>query len=55
MPADLSFHSATPLAAYVEIYGLGLDGGNRSRYQVRYSFAPLRSTFARCSAGRRGP
>jgi len=55
MPADLSFHSATPLAAYVEIYGLGLDGGNRSRYQVRYSFAPLRSTFARLFGGSARP
>jgi len=55
MPADLSFHSGTPLAAYVEIYGLGLDGGNRSRYQVRYSFAPLRSTFARLFGGSARP
>jgi hypothetical protein len=55
MPADLSFHSGTPLAAYVEVYGLGIDGGNRSRYQVRYRFAPLRSTFARLFGGSARP
>jgi len=55
MPADLSFRAGTPLAAYVEIYGLGLDGGNRSRYQVRYSFAPLRSTLARLFGGSARP
>lgn len=55
MPADLSFHSGVPLAAYVEVYGLGLDTGNRSRYLVRYSFAPLRSTFARLFAASARP
>ena len=55
MPADLSFRAGTPLAAYVEVYGLGLDPTNRSRYQVRYSFAPLRSTFARLFGGSARP
>jgi len=55
MPADLSFRAGTPLAAYVEVYGLGLDPSNRSRYQVRYSFAPLRSTFARLFGGSARP
>ncbi len=55
MPADLSFRAGTPLAAYVEVYGLGLDRSNRSRYQVRYSFAPLRSTFARLFGGSARP
>ena len=55
MPADLSFHSGVPLAAYVEVYGLGLDAGNRSRYLVRYSFAPLRSTFAQLFAASARP
>lgn len=47
MPADLSFRSGAPLAAYVEVYGLGLDRGNRSHYQVRYTFAPIQSALAR--------
>jgi len=47
MPADLSFRAGFPLAAYLEVYGLGLDRGNRARYQVRYTFAPLKSAFAR--------
>ena len=51
MPADLSFHAGSPLATYVEIYGLGLDGGNHARYRVRYTFAPLKSTFARMFGG----
>ena len=55
MPADLSFAAGTPLAAYVEVYGLGLDGTNRSRYQVRYTFAPLRSAFARLFGGAARP
>ena len=55
MPVDLSFRAGTPLAAYVEVYGLGLDPSNRSRYQVRYSFAPLRSTFARLFGGSARP
>jgi hypothetical protein len=51
MPADLSFHTGSPLATYLEVYGLGLDGGNRARYRVRYTFAPLKSTFARMFGG----
>ena len=54
MPADLSFRSGVPLAAYLEIYGLGLDRGNRARYQVRYTFAPLKSAFARLFGGSGG-
>ena len=55
MPADLSFRAGTPLAAYLEVYGLGLDRDNRSRYQVRYTFAPLKSTFARLFGGSARP
>ena len=51
MPADLSFHAGSPLAAYLELYGLGTGGDNRSRYRVRYTFAPLKSTFARMFGG----
>ena len=47
MPADLSFRAGVPLAAYLEIYGLGVDRGNRARYRVRYSFAPVKSAFSR--------
>ncbi len=54
MPADLSFRSGVPLAAYLEIYGLGLERDNRARYQVRYTFAPLKSTFARLFGGSGG-
>jgi len=54
MPADLSFRSGVPLAAYLEIYGLGLERGDRARYQVRYTFAPLKSTFARLFGGSGG-
>jgi len=55
MPADLAFHSGVPLAAYVEVYGLGLDRGNRARYRVQYTFAPLKSTFARMFGGSARP
>jgi hypothetical protein len=47
MPTDLAFRSGAPLAAYVEVYGLGQGRGNRSHYQVRYSFAPIQSALAR--------
>lgn len=47
MPADLAFRTSVPLAAYLEVYGLGVDGGSRARYQVRYTFAPRTSTFAK--------
>jgi len=55
MPVDLSFRSGVPLASYLEIYGLGLDQGNRARYQVRYTFAPLKSAFARLFGGSTRP
>jgi hypothetical protein len=46
MPVDLSFRAGEPIAAYLEVYGLGLER-DRARYQVRYTFAPLESAFAR--------
>jgi hypothetical protein len=55
MPVDLSFRSGVPLASYLEIYGLGLDRGNRARYQVRYTFAPLKSAFAKLFGGSTRP
>ena len=55
MPADLSFRAGVPLAAYLEIYGLGLDRGNRARYRVRYTFTPLKSAFARVFGGSTRP
>jgi len=54
MPEDLSFHTGTPLAAYVEIYGLGWTAAIGPAIRCVTGFAPLRSTFARCSAERRG-
>ncbi|HTI06166.1 MAG TPA: GWxTD domain-containing protein [Gemmatimonadales bacterium] len=47
MPADLTYSAGTPLAAYLEIYGLAADANNRARFHVRYSFAPVRSALAR--------
>ncbi|HEV8305873.1 MAG TPA: hypothetical protein VGQ25_12975 [Gemmatimonadales bacterium] len=47
MPADLAYPANTPLAAYVEVYGLTTDRDGRSRYRVRYSFAPLPSGLGR--------
>ena len=55
MPADLGFRGGTPLAAYVEVYGLGLDATNRAHYQVRYTFAPIKSAFARLFGGSARP
>ena len=55
MPVDLSFRSGVPLASYLEIYGLGLDRGNRARYQVQYTFAPLKSAFAKLFGGSTRP
>ena len=58
MPADLAFPTGTPIAAYVEVYGLGLDRGARgarARYRVRYTFAPLQSAFARLFGGSARP
>ena len=43
MPVDLVYSAGTPLASYVEIYGLTPDRSGRSRYHVRYSFEPVRS------------
>jgi hypothetical protein len=42
MPVDLVYRAGAPLASYVEIYGLTIDGG-RSHYHLRYEFAPVRS------------
>ncbi len=47
MPADLVYRAGTPLASYVEIYGLTADRSSRTHYRLRYSFAPLRSLPAR--------
>jgi len=43
MPVDLEYPAAAPLASYVEIYGLTADRDGRSRYHVRYAFAPVQS------------
>jgi hypothetical protein len=43
MPVDLVYPAGTPLASYVEIYGLTPNRSGRSQYQVRYSFAPAQS------------
>ena len=43
MPVDLDYPAGTPLASYVEIYGLTPDRNGRSHYNVRYSFEPVRS------------
>ncbi|OLC43893.1 MAG: hypothetical protein AUH75_02110 [Gemmatimonadetes bacterium 13_1_40CM_4_65_7] len=55
MPADLSYPAGTPLAAYMEIYGLATDPTSRSRYHLRYSFEPVRSVFARLFGGTARP
>ena len=47
MPADLVYPAGTPLAAYVEAYGLTTDRDGRSHYRVRYSFVPIRSALRR--------
>lgn len=41
MPADLQYPTGTPLAAYMEIYGLATDPTGRSHYHLRYSFEPM--------------
>jgi hypothetical protein len=51
MPADLAFRAGTPLAAYVEIYGLQADQDGRSHYRVRYTFEPVRSAVAKFLLG----
>ncbi|HWC72325.1 MAG TPA: hypothetical protein VG454_00210, partial [Gemmatimonadales bacterium] len=43
MPIDLVYPTATPLASYVEIYGLTPDRDGRSHYHVRYAFTPVQS------------
>ena len=53
MPADLVYPVDTPLAAYVEVYGLTADQGGRSQYRVRYEFEPVRSLPARLLSGGR--
>jgi len=55
MPADLSYPAGTPLAAYLEIYGLATDPTSRSHYHLRYSFEPVRSVFARLLGGAARP
>ena len=55
MPADLSYPAGTPLAAYLEIYGLATDPTSRSHYHLRYSFEPVRSVFARLFGGAARP
>ena len=47
MPADRVYAGGTPLADYVEIYGLTVDRGGRAQYRLRYSFEPVRSFPAR--------
>lgn len=53
MPADLVYSAGTPLAAYVEAYGLSADPTGRSQYRVRYEFEPVRSFAARLLSGAR--
>lgn len=53
MPADLAYPAGTPLAAYLEVYGLTADRSGRSQYRVRYEFAPVRSLAARLFQGAR--
>ncbi len=53
MPADLVYPAGTPLAAYVEVYGLTADQSGRSQYRVRYEFEPVRSLPARLLSGAR--
>lgn len=53
LPVDLTYPAATPLAAYIEVYGLTVDRDDHARYRVRYSFAPLRSLVGRLTSGAR--
>ncbi len=50
-PADLVYPAGRPLAAYAEIYGLSPDAQGLARYQVRYTFAPVRSLAGRLFGG----
>jgi len=51
MPADLVYPAGRPLAAYAEIYGLSPDAEGHASYQVRYTFAPVRSLPGRLLRG----
>ena len=53
MPADLVYPAGSPLASYVEVYGLVIDQSSRSQYHVRYAFEPVRSAVARLFGGPR--
>jgi hypothetical protein len=53
MPPDLVYPAGTPLAAYLEVYGLTADRSGRSQYRVRYEFEPVRSLAARLVRGAR--
>ena len=53
MPGDLSYPAGSPLAAYVEVYGLTADQSGRSQYRVRYEFEPVRALPARLLGGGR--
>ncbi|MGH7519962.1 MAG: hypothetical protein ACREMI_01655 [Gemmatimonadales bacterium] len=47
MPVDLVYAAGTPLATYVEIYGLTAGARGRSRYHLRYAFEPVRSLLGK--------
>jgi hypothetical protein len=51
MPADLVFDAGAALAMYAEVYGLTPDPTGRARYEVRYTFAPVRSMIGRLLRG----
>ena len=50
-PADLMYPANTPLVSYAEVYGLKGDSLDLARYQVRYTFAPIRSLPGRLLGG----
>src|SRR2546425_1229433 len=50
-PADLMYPANTPLVSYAEVYGLKGDSLDVARYQVRYTFAPIRSLPGRLFGG----
>lgn len=47
MPVDLVYPAGTPLATYVEIYGLTAGARGRSHYHLRYAFEPVRSLLGK--------
>lgn len=51
MPADLVYPAGAPLTSYAELYGLSVDASGRTRYRLRYTFAPLQSFAARLWPG----